>query len=227
MNCKQIQQHVDEYLDGMLPAEQLRMVEQHIQECSECRAEYDNAQTVQGMLQSLPDVQPREGFFAAALQQARVVNGVKGSSHKKSWWMASAGGALAASLVLMSSVALWQAETNSNTPTIANIDVALHQVRTLDVVFSSPVDIAEVTFTMTVSDNLALAKYPNKKQLEWKTSLKKGSNRLSLPVMALAEGEGEIRAVMNDGKKKKVFRMVINVGPSGVSHSRLPEGLKV
>lgn len=227
MNCKQIQQHVDDYLDGMLTSEQLIEVEQHIQQCTDCRQVYDDAKTVQNMLQNLPVVQARDGFFTEAMQQARKANGVKKTSPKKSWWIASGGGALAASLVLMSSVGLWRAETNSDVPTIANVEVALHQVRTLDVVFNSPVEIAEVTFTMTVSDNLALANYPNKKQLEWKTSLKQGRNRLSLPVMAMAEGEGEIHAVMNDGKSKKVFRMVVKVGANGVSHWQLPDGLKV
>lgn len=223
MNCTQIQQHVDDYLDGMLHSREMAEVEQHIQACTQCRAVYDQAKTLQGMLLSLPTVQPREGFFAQALEQARMANGAKKPA-RKSWWMAS-GGALAASLVLMTSVNLWQAQ--SDVPTIANVEVALHQVRTLDVVFHSPVEIAEVTFTMTLSDNLALAKFPEKKQLEWKTSLKKGKNRLSLPVVAMAEGEGVIHAVMYDGKKKKSFRMIVKVGPTGVSRWVVPEGLDV
>jgi len=223
MDCKQIQQHVDDYLDGMLHHREMAEVEQHIEACSECRAVYDEARKLQDMLRNLPMVPLREGFFQQALQQARKANGVKKPA-RKSWWLAS-GGAIAASLVLMSSVSLWQARTDSST--IANVEVALHQVRTLDVVFNSPVEIAEVTFTMTLSDNLALVSYPEQKQLEWKTRLKQGSNRLSIPVMAMAEGEGVIHAVMNDGKKKKVFRMVVKVGPSGVTQWVVPDGLKV
>jgi len=224
MDCKQTQQHVDDYLDGMLHPTETAAVEQHLQGCETCRAVYDEAKGLQEMLRNLPPVHSREGFFAEALQQARAVNGVRESQRNKTRWWAT-GGALAASLALVATLTMLQVRTS--VPTIANVQVALHQERTLDVVFDSPAEIAQVSFTMTLSDNLALANYPDKKQLQWKTSLKQGKNRLSLPVVALAEGKGEIQAVMNDGKKEKVFRMVVNVGPGKSSQLQLPEGLKL
>ncbi len=206
----------------MLANSRSQEIDSHLQVCAPCRAAYDEARELSSMLRNLPVVEAREGFFRDAMQVAREKNRPAASQGP---WRRPFTGAIAASLVLMATVSLWQG--GETAPTIANVEVALNQVKNLDLVFSSPTDIRDVSFTMTLSDNLALAKYPDRKQLEWKTDLKKGTNRLSLPVMALAEGEGVIHAVMRDGKKEKVFRMVVRVGPSGISYRNLPDGLDV
>jgi predicted anti-sigma-YlaC factor YlaD len=68
MNCTEVNQHLDAWLDQALDSELAGMVEAHVSQCAACRAERSRLQALKVVLQSSEIYQP-----AAALE-ARVIS---------------------------------------------------------------------------------------------------------------------------------------------------------
>ena len=92
MNCSQIQQQMDDYLDGELTEKARGQVDRHLGECLACRREYESLRSLVDKAGELdPEIQPSRDFWPAIL--ARIG---KSRSLEPSWWLQLA----AAGLVL-------------------------------------------------------------------------------------------------------------------------------
>jgi len=103
----------------------------------------------------------------------------------------------------------------------ATVSVALNQQQTVRLMFEAQSDIQQVSLSIDLPNNMQLAGYPGRKQLSWQTSLKKGSNVLALPVMAVDPGEGELVARLNYGDKSKTVRVLLKTMDDGVLRYQL------
>ncbi len=71
MHCNQSQQKLSEYLDGQLPEEERNQLEDHIQECEDCRRELDSLRRTVTALHELPEIPAPEGFHERINQRLR------------------------------------------------------------------------------------------------------------------------------------------------------------
>ena len=58
-----------------------------------------------------------------------------------------------------------------------------------------------------LSDNLELKGFGNKKQIHWTTHLREGVNVISLPIVGIAQGRGDITTRIQLNGKEKVMRI--------------------
>jgi hypothetical protein len=65
--------------------------------------------------------------------------------------------------------------------------------------------------------------YPESSELAWKANLSKGQNILSLPLIAVDQGTGELIARLDYGETSKVFRVSLVTSPDGASHYQINE----
>lgn len=210
MQCLQARQMLDEYLDGDLPALQKEKLAQHFFACKSCNQQWLFAQSLQRQLQSMPYPPPYAGFAE------RVINAVTAPAQARRQRYGFAVGfasAIAATLVVWLVVA---SQYTAQTPAgdgVINIELAAEETKKIDLVFNSPLGIESATLRLELSDNIELAGYPAKRQLEWQTSLHKGTNRLTLPLIARGNKGGQIMASIASGGKKKIF--YLKVVPKG------------
>ncbi|MFW5909652.1 MAG: anti-sigma factor family protein, partial [Thiohalospira sp.] len=66
MNCQDVQQELDELLDGTLPEPRRGEVRDHLEACEACRREYAGIQRLRAALQAQPAPAPRAGFLRRA-----------------------------------------------------------------------------------------------------------------------------------------------------------------
>jgi len=223
MNCNHAQKKFDEYLDNTLNAEQFGAIELHINSCSDCNAALEQLRVMRDTLRHMPVEPARPGFAADALRVAREAhlarensavqtrsNTVQGFQH---WFAAGFGGAVAAG------VALWAVFSLlfpvQPVVDLSTFSIALNQTRNVSLAINVPDDIDGVTLSVRLPKNFALVGHPGKRTLAWQTRLKKGRNVLTLPVMALEQGKGQLVARVTHDNKSKALRVNLQTKAKG------------
>ncbi len=210
MDCQRVQSNLDEYRDGLLPEAEQREFRSHLAECRECQGKLARLQGFVDSLQRLPLVPPRAGFAEQALRRAREIhqsNPVRlpaVAKHRISLWLATGvGGALAAT-VLLWVVAFLPKPVPSGVPAV---EFGLNQMQPVQLAFDAPEDFRGLTLTVVVPANFKIANHPGRRSLSWRTDLHKGANVLTLPIVALRSGDGDLVARLSGDHKVKTFRV--------------------
>ena len=112
MDCKQLQQCIDDYLDGILPEGEQRLAESHLTGCANCQGDLNQIQALRHALRTLPIPPPSPDFSRRVLAKARSSH----SQHEVQQRKRLTGGfaaALAASLVMWIGVTFFQSDSNA------------------------------------------------------------------------------------------------------------------
>lgn len=203
MNCTQAQAQLDEYLDRSLSAIQKDALQQHLDSCSQCHQEFERARNIQQALFDLPVPKPGSDFswrVFAFLHNHKS----RGQTSRHSHWLAAAGGAVAATFALW---LFFSPASYQSTPSVETVQIRIepNRVQTVSMVFNSSTSIDDATLRIELPDNLQLAGAPQRRVIEWKTKLKKGSNRLALPLIVTDTRNSRLTTRITHGQKNKVF----------------------
>lgn len=203
MNCEQCEKAIEELLDNTLTAEQQEAVELHLQHCPACRVLLEQERGLRQALAQMPSPALRAGFVADAVNKAH-----QGQQRSHGYgFVAGFGTAIAASLALWFTVMMYLPQGGDTTSALQTVSMSVGQVQQVNLVFNSPEPLVEATFTLMLPENTEVEGYPGKRELTWTATLRKGRNRLSLPLRVAALGEGELVARISHGKDEKVFRL--------------------
>ena len=69
--CKKIVSHLHAYVDGEIPRELMRGIEDHLRKCPACRGQLERIYQVGGMLDSFAVAPPPQGFAARVMAEAQ------------------------------------------------------------------------------------------------------------------------------------------------------------
>src|SRR5690349_19726438 len=136
--------------------------------------------------------EPRPGFedrvLARATRARDVEPGGFGALLRRhaSWWAAGAG-ALAATIAWV--VVIWLKSGAPGEPTLV---LSLYESREVPLVIDSERELEGATIRIHVTGSVALDGYDRAHDVEWQTTLTRGANLISLPVIAREPGEGRI-----------------------------------
>ena len=207
MDCKQLQQCIDDYLDGTLPAGEQRLAEQHLAGCADCQAELNQIQDLRHTLRALPVPAPSPDFTR------RVLNNARQQQQRRQRLLGGLATAMAASLVMWIGVALFQPSPDA--PGIDAIAMGVSETREVKLVFNAPEDFQQVTLQLELSGNIELSGFAGRRDIEWQAALKKGGNTLVLPITATGHGQAEVIARIKHQGKTRIFRVPFKVNKSG------------
>jgi hypothetical protein len=170
-------------------------------------------QTLRQALRRMPSPEPRAGFVERALARAvaQSRSGPRAASlpgrlrsfvtRWETWAGAALGGAVAAALTL---VLLRTVDTAEVSPQ-PQLALTLHEARNVDVLIDSERDLKGATIRIAASGSIALDGFENERQADWQADLERGSNLLSLPVVARATGKGRLVAIVEfQGRTQRV-----------------------
>ena len=207
MQCKQIDNVLDDYLDGLTTSAIRAELDEHLAGCAECRSAFEAAITFRARLEQLPVDGPSEDFFDRALDQAQRPAKVAAPKRPR-----ILGGALAAAVVVSLSAMLLLSSPNS-TPTADafEVTVAMETATPVNVVFSTMEALQGARVSLQLPDGLELDGYSGRQMLAWTTDLRKGKNVLKLPLVAYGVPTDDIVAVLEHGDDTKTFRLRVRV----------------
>jgi hypothetical protein len=178
---------------------------------------------IREVLRRLPAPEPRAGFVDAALARATNRSRVPRRVRRGTWW-GMAIGALAAAIALVAFYPRWVERAGEPT-----VGLLLDEARDIAVVIDSERELPEATIRVYVSGGIELAGFGEQRELQWVATLTRGSNLLTLPVVARAPGAGQVVAeIEHDGRTK---RAIVAVQVREEAHQRtevehaLPDGI--
>jgi hypothetical protein len=126
-------------------------------------------------------------------------------SRWETWIGAALGGAVAA--VLTAVILLRPVEQPAPTP--MGISLALNESRAIDVLIDSERELEGATIRIVATGSIVLDGFDDEHEIGWNARLERGSNVLSLPVVARSTGQGQLVAVIeHEGRTR---RMTINL----------------
>jgi hypothetical protein len=207
ISCEHYRNAFEELLDGTLTAAMAAELDRHLQLCANCQHQLDAERLLRRELSQLPAPEMRAEFPAEVFARVARANT---SRHARWQFAAGFGSAIAAG------VALWFAVTLSSVQpetaqTLQTVSLDLGQTEEISLVFDSPEEFGQTTFALLLPDNAELQGYPGKHEFIWSASLRKGKNRLTLPIRVAAPGDGEIVARISQSDDVKIFRLKLNV----------------
>jgi hypothetical protein len=153
----------------------------------------------------MPVPEPRPGFedrvlVKASARQFRAPSEVRPLLRRPMTWWAAGGGALAATLVW--AMLTWM---QSGAQTDPSLVLALYESREVPLVIDSERNLDGATIRIYVTGSVALAGYEQQHEVEWQSSLNKGVNLLSLPVVGYMPGDGLVVAeIEHEGRTRRV-----------------------
>ncbi len=203
MKCQQVDVNIEHFLDSQLPILQHDAISAHIKTCGTCYTKLTKEKDLRHALKNLPVEDVNPDFLKEAMQKAH-------HNHKpeQKYFISGFTSAIAASLVVwfLSSNTIATAPENNQFPLIS---MALNKTRTVQMIFDSPGDFKAVKFNLKLPEGFEIAGYPGQKELDWRVDIKKGSNILTLPLIALTVGKGDLVARIAHINKSKSFRLHI------------------
>lgn len=207
MRCVDIDKHIDGFLDKQSTPEDLLAFDHHVSQCAECAEKLEIAKSLSSGLRN----QPLPHYSAKFKQRAfaEVRRQYKGEKQRDHGYSFATGFATAAvvSLVIWFVSSVYLADTLIEQPQM--ISVAMNQAQTVSLIFDSHTDIQQANLSIDLPDNMELDGYPGRRELSWQTSLKKGQNILTLPILAIEYGQGELLAQLSYDDTVTVLRVVL------------------
>lgn len=209
MNCKEVLQQLDEYIDGELSTFQGRSLQTHLKNCDHCSQIYNQAIQLLDTLNNLSVPPARKGFEERMLTFLKQDETEKQSSNKH-WFATGFSTAIAASFALWMIFSPVSTYVPGSKDSLKVVTLEIQQQRKIDLVFNIKNDLHNVILTLELPANIQVAGYPGKRKLQWTTSFKKGANRLALPLIATKAQNGILIASLLKEGKTKTFRVRIN-----------------
>ena len=204
MNCEKTQSLLNDYIDDTLSDIDFEVVHKHCHTCDCCARRLEVLRLQKESLRGLPVPPASNGFekrvVATAIQNARAAQNLhnkQGSFYKF------------ATAAMISALVLWLGlfnDTKTGKDDLYLVSVG-DEVRTIKVAIDSEQALEAVNMRVELSDNLELKGFGNKKEIHWTTHLREGVNVISLPIVGIAQGEGDITTRIRLNGKEKVMRI--------------------
>ena len=197
MSNEHIIQHLDEYLEAGLAADERRAVERHLQDCAACRSELNALKSLRAELAGLPVPSVPAGTFErmlenAARHAAAAAPQARRFAPSPPILAAAAAVLLAVGITLGLHLADRQAALAPQvTLTAQTLQIGPTEER-VGLMFRSATMLHDATIAVWLPDDVHISGRPNVNYLSWHTDLKAGANLLELPLYATGNHGGMI-----------------------------------
>jgi hypothetical protein len=203
MNCEHVIDNLAGLISGSLSPTQLAECRQHLAGCPACSDALHGAE-------ALALLRAREGGDAPPGLFDRILAGLDPAQQAprtgRRFWLGTAfGGALAASLFALAFALGWIATPTPAPTDVAEFAVAVGERHNMDLAIETDRPLDGATISILLAGGVELAGYGSRRELTWTSDLKAGTNRLSLPVVALGEDGGRVVVRVSHPHSEQVF----------------------
>jgi hypothetical protein len=178
-----------------------RAATEHLSRCDDCRNAAHAFATLRAD-RDLPIPLPGDDVFRRAI--AAAAGGYRAPSRSGFWWGVGVGAALAASLAL-AVLAFGPLEVATPPSATPQIVLNVNEQRDVSVALSSPEPLAGAEIRVALRGEVALRGFDDQRELSWSTDLDRGVNQLTLPLIGLHAGSGQVLVEVQHGDKRRSF----------------------
>jgi hypothetical protein len=213
MNCEQLNDTIDDYMDGGLDEADAGVFDAHVANCAACtelvQAERRLHETMQRYAATTV---PRRD--AAYFDRALAIATVSGAKHRgRVSWFRGFASAAAAGLALWIIGGLLNNSPSEVGPgaAIPAVTMTLEQPQTVNLVFSSASDLDQATLRLLLPAGVEIAGFAGQSEIAWTTSLRQGKNILPLKLIATSPQGGVVLATLQHDDGDRSFRLLVNI----------------
>jgi hypothetical protein len=186
-----------------------RLVIEHLAACEECRA----ALTAVDALHELRKArfpQPSADAIARTVRAA-MSNGRASYPGFRGFWAGLAVGAAAAGIVAIAWLTMTVPQDQPEA-TVPEVRMALHQMQRVSIAIESPEALSAASIHVSLRGAIDIEGFEGLRDIRWTTDLERGINELTLPVVALAQGGGQLIVEVHHGDRRKTFLVDVHAG---------------
>lgn len=199
MKCEAVKKLLDNFVIQRLPESEANEVTDHLSVCKDCQQTYLNTRMLVDVLSSLTVPAVSTDFADRVISKA-----VRSGAYQPVRLLSYVASGIAASFLILFVLAFTMLDPQSSTPS-SPIVLVSDEIRTVKLAIESARTVEGIRMTIDLSENLQISGYENQKSISWGTSLEKGTNVIALPISAIAQGNGEIKARVEFKGSEKVF----------------------
>lgn len=207
--CIEIRELFDDLQDNALPLPATELVHQHLATCSDCRNALMREQAFRQRLRMQTVPPATSGFATRALANARQ----HAANPRRQGFIVGFASAAMVALLLSVGVEPFIHGTTSHTMKVPTVTLAVAQPQTVRIVFTAPQDFPDATLTVALPKNMEVEGYPGKHKVVWRSSLYRGRNLLTLPLLADRKPTGDLIATIRYGADVKTFHLRLQARP--------------
>lgn len=187
---------------GSRSSGELRAALEHAQSCPECSAAV-LALDATRLLRSEPQPVPAEGALERALD--RALASAPQERFRRGFLSGVASGTALAATVAAVAVGVWLHSAEDIGSAVPAVSIALNEPRDVTVTLDSPEPLIGAAVRVELRGAVALDGYAGERELRWSTDLDRGSNQLTLPLIALDSSGGQVLVEVTHGDKRRTF----------------------
>jgi hypothetical protein len=183
-------------------AEQRAQLIEHLSVCADCR-DVLTALDALHAVREIPVPPPTRGAISRLMHAAMAEEGARPIG-LTGFWTGLTVGATTAGIIALLSLALF-APGNPPEALIPQVTMALHQPGRVSIGIESDEALQGVEIHVSLRGAIDLEGYEGQRDIRWATDLERGMNELTLPVVALGQGGGQLIVEVYHGDRYKTF----------------------
>ncbi len=185
----------------------------HATECGDCRPALRAIHALRPLRDELPPL-PSDLAMDRAIDTA--LSSRPAQRYRRGFWSGLAAGAALAATLAAVAIGMWLGTSDGDaTRDLPQVRLALNQPRDVTVTLESPEPLANAEVRVELRGAVALDGYVGQRELRWMTNLDRGINQLTLPVVALDAGGGQVLVEVTHGEKRRTFILDVRATVAG------------
>ena len=196
-----------EYLRQQRPSAHAALVADaraHAEQCQACRDELQAIERLRADREAaVPAPDPQllaRSVRVAALRAMRPAR-----SQRRGFWSGAAVGGLLAAGLAIAVFYVRDLETVGPSRGLPEIHLAVNETRNVSIAVDSPRALPHALVRVLLSGTIGVAGFDGQKEISWYTDLEPGVNRLTLPVIALSAGGGQLVVEVEHDNQRRTF----------------------
>jgi hypothetical protein len=183
-----------------------RAAAEHLAHCTDCR----NAAHALAMLRAdrdMPIRVPSDDSLHRAIARATAdeASVLELPRRTGTFWLGVGVGVALAASVAWGVVMLRPTLDEAPSAHVPQVTLAVNEERAVSVALSSPAALDDAEIRIALSGEIGLKGFDDQRELRWTTDLDVGVNQLTLPLIALGAGGGQVLVEIQHGEKRRVF----------------------
>ena len=203
MNCSDLIERIPALASGMLPADEREGCLAHVAACEACADALRGAEAMRFLRRRDAGMAP-EGLLQDVLDV--VSDRQEANAAGRRFWMGTAvGGAVAASLlavVMMLGVLVRPVDL---APQLAEFHLSVEEPRTMHVAIETERALAGAEISVLLSGAVEIDGAGGRREFKWTEDLEAGVNQLSLPLLAIGDGGGQMLVRLTHPDSEQIF----------------------
>lgn len=187
---------------GAQPGVGLREAMQHAADCADCQAALRALEAMRTLRDEPIPLVP-DAVIEHAVEHALATS--PSQRYRRGFWTGLASGAALAATLAALVIGGWLWDRAVAPVAVPEVRAALNQRSDVTVEVESPEPLANAEVRVELRGGVELAGYAGQRELRWSTDLDRGVNQLTLPVVAIDAGGGQVLVEVTHGQKRRTF----------------------